>query len=389
MKLFVTGACAFNFIFMVGCDEKPKDDGSVAKQDAALSALASNLNDVDNEFVPESLKVSNSQSKSQSKLVQGKTKEDDICEDGELFDCQPKLLKFYVKTARETFRFSRKLILDIAHNMGSAPDGSSGVIKLKDGITVEYNKKSFLKFDLLLKEKGQSIGYISVKNGEYDIRLDMDVIDKANPDSNGGLFEIAVKFTDRKHWQTNLHITNTHCDESDPSDPEALRIEVNRNDTTWVGQSTIYSPRATIDKATVSCSSPVDDSTAIVMYTDFVGNSTATKSALYMMRRNETSTAQINEYGIDGLCTKYPDLCQSLGLQLGYAANVAGTEVANYLGQFSNPFCVQHGSSDVIWNSDCSSSSAEVGSASFRANSDWITPSDFYQMSVELPDSLN
>ncbi|MCB0385942.1 MAG: hypothetical protein KDD43_11160, partial [Bdellovibrionales bacterium] len=139
----------------------------------------------------------------------------------------------------------------------------------------------------------------------------------------------------------------------------------------------------------ITCETPRNDQNGLVIYTDFVANRRAAKAAMYFMRRNETDTQNISEFGLNGFCGHYADLCQSLGVALGLPVDTAGQQVATHLSQFGNPYCAQRGSRDITWNDDCSAVSNEVSAAPLQDGSDWMAPSEFYQMSVPIPETVN
>ena len=384
----MAGCLALTFLFVQGCGDQPKEDEEYAKQDAALMQLAGNLKAIDDEFVPESISDETPEVLAKLSGVQGKAQDDDICGDLDLMECQPRLLRFYVRTARVMFGFSHLIVRDVARGLGQLPNGSSGTMHIeKDNVTIQYNKISFLDFELLLKQGERPVGYIKVEEGHYNLRFDIAVLEQDNPQSKGGKISVDVTFTDRQNWQTEITVTDTLCDVTDPDDPEAAYLRVGRDSGLWKGVTMFYHG-ATASFEDVTCDSTSTDDTSMVIYTDFVANRRAAKAAMYFMKRNETSTANIGNFGLDGFCGHYPDLCQALGEAEGLPSETAGQQIAAHLANFSNPYCAQRGSRDITWNDDCSAVSSEVSAAPLQDGSDFMTPSQFYQHSVPIPENL-
>lgn len=373
-----------------GCGDQPKQDEEYAKQDAALAALAGNLKSIDDEFVPESISDESPEALAKPGGVLSKAQEDDICGDLDFMECQPRLLRFYVRTARLMFGFSHLIVRDVARGLGHLPDGSTGTMHIeKDNVTVQYRKTSFLNFELLLKQADRPVGFIKVEEGHYELRFDIAILEQDNPQSKGGKIAVDVTFKNRESWQTEIQISDTLCDPADADDPEAAYLRVGRDNGLWKGVTMFYNGAAASFEEEITCETPRNDQNGLVIYTDFVANRRAAKAAMYFMRRNETDTQNISEFGLNGFCGHYADLCQSLGVALGLPVDTAGQQVATHLSQFGNPYCAQRGSRDITWNDDCSAVSNEVSAAPLQDGSDWMAPSEFYQMSVPIPETVN
>jgi len=373
------------------CSEQPRQDDELAKQDAALTALAGNLKAIDDEFVPPSVSDESTQVLSKaSGSIRSKAESDDICGTLDFIECQPRLLRFYIRTARLTFGFSRLIVLDVARGMGGIPDGSTGSIHIAaEDVTVNYRKTSFLDFELLLKKANRSVGFIKVEPGHYELRFDIATLEAGNPDSKGGKIAIDVEYLDQGNWNTEITVTDTLCDPENPDDPEAAYLNVSRIGGLWKGLTTFYHGASARFDQPLTCDSPASDQNSMTIYTDFVANKVAAKAALYFMRRNETSMANVASFGLNGLCGKYPDLCQSLGVSLGLPADTAGQTVANHFSQFVNSYCAQRGSRDIQWNNTCSAVAPEVADAPLQNGSSWMAPSVFSQLSISIPDAVN
>ena len=105
------------------------------------------------------------------------------------------------------------------------------------------------------------------------------------------------------------------------------------------------------------------------MYTDFVANDTAAKASVYMMDRSVDSLTDIADYGIGDYSTVY----------------------SNDFGDTSSypiPFCNPAGTLDATWGDDCTLTDATICTADFGSASDWVTPSELYQLEIDIPTSL-
>ena len=372
----------FAFSTFVGCGEQQEDDELRAQRDAALSALADDLGGVEKTFVPESLEINDAL----VSQLKAKAASDDVhlCEDDELLECQAKLLRFYIQSARYGFRFSQTAIASLARDFGEVPDGSSIEINLPDNVKVEFQKTSTLVFKLLFTQNDVGVGFIDVNDRDFDIRLNMDILAKDDPNSQGGMFQAKINYEAASKWETTLHVSDVKCNSEDPDDLKGFRIEVNKNQELWSGKAYAYAPLAVVKDSERSCDTPVTDATGMVVYTDFIGNGVATKASIYMLNRSETSTASIQSYGVDDLCTNYPAICDLIADE----ESTTSGAVDAYLSTFKNTHCLKAGSKDIVWDSDCSDVSGAISTLPLSTNDSWIKPIDFYQMSVEIPASL-
>ncbi|MBT4290829.1 MAG: hypothetical protein HOD92_26170 [Deltaproteobacteria bacterium] len=74
---------------------------------------------------------------------------DDPCADTDLFGCQPRLLKLYLKMSRELFRATRLFMREIGRHLGQLKNGASGIVTEGDGTTIHYSKISARQWDVL------------------------------------------------------------------------------------------------------------------------------------------------------------------------------------------------------------------------------------------------
>lgn len=356
-----------------GCAEKKE-----TSPDEALSITSANLKAVEAEYVPESI------SDTTGAGVSAQANHD-LCAGLDFVQCQPRLIRAYLLYGRGAVSFTLSVVVDVARHLSGAPDNSSGTFTDTDkNLTIEYNKRSLLDYDFLIIQGGVPVGRVSANPELYNIQFDLDVLDANKPESRGGKIDVQVKFTDRTHWQSQITITDAKCKEVKPDDPENTRLMVTRNGEIWTAQAMFYNRIGAIFGGTKTCSTPSNDDTGIVLYTDVVADRIAAKAALYIMKRNETSTVQLETFGYPGFCTHYPDLCQSLATAIGSNPSAVNT----YLNTLANPYCVRRGSPSVTFNSDCSSLSPAVAGTPFLPNNNWMTASDFYQLRVTIPNHL-
>lgn len=373
-------------LVLFGCGEQPKEDNS--GQDAALAAAANNLKVVESDFVPESISEDGSLTASS---VPGKVhskggpEKDDICKDLDFIECQPRLIRAYMKWGRFAVALTHKLVFDVAVALKDTPDDSNGSVNLpEEKLTVQYNKTSLKVFEFLILTNNQPAGYVKANDGEYHIQLDISLLEKNDPNSKGGKVDIAVNFTDKKNWTSKMSITEALCDTLEPDAPESIVIDVQRQDGIWKGQTLLYNGISTAAKEDQSCDLAANDDDALTVYTEFAANRQVAKAGMFLMKRTKNDVSDIANFGINNYCDNYADLCQKLADEIGSTPAL----VDAYLNGLQNPYCMQRGSRDVTFNSDCSSHSEDIGSASFLPNSNWITPFDFYQMTIDLPNQL-
>ncbi len=368
-----------------GCS--PKDTSNDNAQ--ALAAVSSHLTSVHDNYVPASIHDDGSSS---APVDSGATSSaistdpnHDICANLSIAECQARLLRAYLLYGRAAVGLTGQIIGSVAGDLAKAPDNSSGTFtSVADNVTIQYKKQSLLEFDFLLISGSTPVGHISSHSGKYDIQLNSTVLDKAKPGSRGGMIDIQVQFTDLTHWTSQISVTGVQCNVSKPTDPTTGRITVTRNDQIWNGQSVFYNGISGEFNNSATCADQASDNNGLVIYTDFVADHVAAKAALYLMKRSETSTASIQNYGFNEMCTNYPDLCGRLATSISSTPSA----VATYLNSIQNPYCLKAGAPTVAWNSDCSSSSQAVSGHAFTPASGWMTPSDFYQMQIVIPSSL-
>ncbi len=370
-----------------GCDSKLDDS---ANNNAAMSVVSANLKAVQNDYVPESIKDNGDKNQTaaagapaSSAISSDGSK--DICAGLDFTACQPRLIRAYLLFGQAAVFLTEQMVEQVAQDLAQTPNNSSGTVQIPDkNLTIQYKKRSLLDYDFLILSGNIPVGRVSASPTLYDIQLDAGVLDQGKPGSRGGKLDIQVNFTDITHWHSQITVTDMSCNVKKPDDPTSARISVTRNADMWSGQSMFYNGIAGALATTKTCSLIPNDNTGLAIYTDFVADHIAAKAALYMMKRSEANTASIQNFGFNGLCNNYSDLCQALAT----SGSTTPSAIAAYLAGMSNPYCVQRGTSTVTFNSDCHSLSPNVASQAFLPNANWIAPSVFYQMSIVIPPSL-
>ncbi|GEM_PF-4203454 len=371
----------------VACAPNKNDS---TENDPAIEAMSSQLRSVGDEFLPASVyedgRASTSAKISANKLATNSNNQNnDICAGVDFIECQPRLIRAYLQMGRESVYTTQRIVSDVARSLSGVSNNTSGEFRsTENGYSIAYNKRSSTDFDFLILENNVSIGRVSAQNGNYNVQFDLNVLDKNKADSNGGMVDIQVKLTDSTHWESQITFSGLKCNVNKPDDPETARIFVVRKGDLWTAQSGFYNGIGAQYNGTKSCSTPASDATGVVIYTNLVADRTAAKAAMYLMRRNEHSVAQLQNFGINNYCQNYPDLCQSLATASGQSTQA----VAAFLGALQNPYCVHRGNAQVFWNSDCSNVSAAVAQEPLLPNTSFLSPYDFYRLNIVIPNQL-
>lgn len=372
----------------VACAPNKKEEKNNT-EDPAIGAMSSQLQSVGDEFLPASVNENGvatmSVQNASNKLSRLDSNTKDICAGVEFIECQPRLIRAYLQIGREGVYSTQRLVSGIARSLSGVQDGTSG--EFRDdakNVRITYSKRSAVDFDVLMFEGNVPAGRISAKSGVYNIQFDMGIVDKDKPGNLGGKMDIQVNYVDRTNWDSQITITGIGCNPAKPEDPETARLHVTRKGDVWHAQSMFYNGLAGYYAGAKSCSVKGNDTTGLVIYTDLVADSTAAKAALYLLRRNEQSVAQLQNYGINSYCQNYPDLCQSLATAIGQSAS----NVSTHFTGLKNNYCVHRGNSQVFWNNDCNNVSATIASTPLSQNSQFLSPFDFYRLNVVIPNSL-
>lgn len=349
------------------------DNSDSSSGNTTTTVVGNNLQSISNNFTPSSLDYSSNSNKplltNNTLLHQTSV---DPCEGVDLFECQPILLRLYLDMGQMFLDSAREIVSEIGTNLGSIPDGGSGTVTDGDE-TIYYSKNSSTDFSILMKQSGSSAGYVDVSGSQYTIQLDL--ANMPDDDGNGGeqtgKVDINVTYTDDETWSITVFIAGMACQANDPRAPERVSIQISRANGLWTGKAMLYNGRwfsGISDTSTPSCGIAESDAMSMNMYTDFVGNDTASRVSVYMMSRTKSGLTDIADFGMDSLSTNF-------GIFFDTSA-------------YSNPFCNSASNLTALWGNDCSSLDTTVSSASYGASSGWIVPNIFYQETITLPTSL-
>jgi hypothetical protein len=343
---------------------------SCAKKESAstnaTSDLSGKLAAISDKFVPKSLDYSGG-SAAMAVGVNATATAQNInpCVGYDLFGCQPVLLRVYISLAKMFFDMTRTVVDTLGVQLGSLADGSSGTVTTPEG-TITYNKVSATEYSILMKKDGNPFSFISVNGSSATVK--MDFTQSGNPEDRGS-FETTVVYTDSDTWTVNALFRNENCDTDDARAPEMINVLIAKSGAVWTGKSMMYNPRWVGD---VACTDTPTDGSSMNFYTDFVGDDAAAKVSVFLMQRDKSTLADISDFAMKNLCTKY---------------NFCG-DPAPDLSAYNNPFCNPDTTDVAVWDNSCGSYSTAVSAADFGPASDWIIPNVFYTKTVSLPDSI-
>lgn len=362
-KILSTVSVITMTLMLAQCGSISSNNSSSSSSSSTTSTVTSNIQTVQNDMAPDSLNYTQNAAASVSAAKVGSS--GNPCENAaDLFDCQPILLQLYMQIAQGMVGAVRTIIDGVGTAMGTVADGSSGSATW--GTTsVQYSKTTSTDYSILVLGTGSTpVGYVDVSSNVYTVKMDLSNID--DDGGNSGQIQATITYTDANTWSIVFFLTGMACSESDVAAPERIHIQVAKAGGLWIGKAMLYNPRWYGNGLT--CSTTPTDGTSMNFYTDFVGDDTAAKAKVYMMQRNKSSLDDIASYGMD-----------SIGSNFGGGSGVSA---------YANPFCNPAGTLDALWINDCTSRDAAVGAAAFGASTDWITPYNFYQLSITIPSSL-
>ncbi|MFH1017718.1 MAG: hypothetical protein V1798_05975 [Pseudomonadota bacterium] len=345
--------------------------GSNSNNSPGVAGLATQIETISNDFVPESLDYSSS---SQSRLNPSSPRfaSSGPCVGTDLFGCQPILLRIYIAINQLFAGQAVTTLDDVGSHMTDIADGTSGTVT-EDTQTIEYSKTSDAEFSVLVKTNdGTPFAYLSLADSQFTMRLDIfaQPADTSGSGPTEGIFEISGTFTDENHWTVVSQMIGMNCQSDDVGAPQNIRVRMEKADGLWTGKAMMYLPRWAED---YTCDTTPTDSTGMVIYTDFVGDATAAKVSVFAMRPSITdlSSIDMNDYALNDLSANYPEVIQ-------------GADLSAY----ENPFCNPSSTDIAVWNDNCSGTSSAVSEASFGSATDWLDPSEFAALTLAIPTSL-
>ena len=381
ISLFMSG-------LLISCASEEEDVSSGNSNFA--SSTADNMSAIYNDYVPNSMASGSSSSPallSASIHADGsgaQASDDDVCGDSDLFECQPKLLKLYIQMSREVFLVTRQFLVEMGGHLGDLADGASGVVNTGDGMTVYYSKTSASEWDVVATTSVGTVFDVSVADNVYTLKMN----ENNNPDSSDTTeVHVVVNYTDASNWSVTTMFLGEECDPNDPQAPERVKLILAKENDVHTGKAMLYAPRWAHFNPEPTCSSSDNVYYSMNLYTDFVGNDTAAKVKVYMMKSDVTTdmSSTIGNYSMNKLCDSYYG-------NFGWSQANCKSNFNSYFGYdveatLVNPFCTI-GPDNATWGSDCSGTDDTVAGASFGSASDWVTPSAFYQQSISYRSDL-
>lgn len=347
----------------ISCSKKAEE--TTASTNIA-TGVVNNLAQVSAGFSPDSLATSSSYVGSGDLTVQA-----DPCDGVTDFAvCQSNLIREYLRIGKETVDLLGTLAGQIGAALGDLPDGATGTST--DG-KISYSKTSSTNWAILSRGlSNNSLAYFSVNGSIYSLKMDGN---QSEDDPQPQQAEATVTFTDADNWTVDVYFSNGTCSAVDVGSPSKIHMRISKVNGLWTGKSMLYSPRWEAPGETVTCGTAAGTH-EVTLYTDFVGNDTSTKAALYILPAGVNSMAGIASYDLADFCTNFASYCGGAGEPTGGA-----------LAAYPNNWCTTGPGTSPTWGDDCTANAA-VSGASFSNVSNWTTPADLKVKSVTLPTSL-
>lgn len=285
-----------------------------------------------------------------------------------LIDCQPNLLKLYLGISKQMFDITQQMITSVGGALGDLQDGSSGQTTNSEGQIIVYSKTSASVWSVWLKTgSGVPVAYFASADNVYTLEFDAAQAE----DGSVGKFASTLTYTSDDTWSMTSTIAGAACRDEDARAPQNISIVMKRAGQMWTGKTMMYLPRWAKNGNPV-CSDSVTDAIATNIYSDFVGDNSAAKMSVYMLKRTRAAN-EIASHPISDMCNEF-NLCTS--------GQLGSETLANY----PNPVCIPATTGDATWNSDCTgvSGASTVQAASFGPASDWVAPTDFHQIAIDV-----
>lgn len=364
--MFKTSKIGLILIISIFMSCKKKEESTTVNSNIA-SQVVTNLSQVSSNFTPTSLSSASSQNLSQASDPCASTTDWAIC--------QSNLIREYLKIGKSSVETITQLVSSIGGALGQIPDGNSGT---SENGKISWSKSNSGAWSVISRgTNNASNAYISISSNVYTLKVDNSVSE--NSPTNWKV-EASVTYTDSETWDVTVFVSNTDCNSSDVGAPSKATIYVSKANGLWSGKAMLYSPRWKKPNVTVTCNGTAAGTYEIAMYTDFVGNNTSTKAALYLIPASVSSLTNSNSstYSINNFCTNFSDAC-----------GVTGGPTSSYFttNGIQNNWCTTGANTSPTWGNNCSSN-ASVSSASYSSDSIWIAPATLKLKDVTLPTSL-
>ncbi|MGZ3725960.1 MAG: hypothetical protein ACXWQQ_09165, partial [Pseudobdellovibrio sp.] len=309
-KLLLIATALTSLIFFTNCKKSDPTDTS----SNIATSVVSNLAVISNGYTPASLSSNTSSAVTQS---------DPCANTTDFAVCQSNLIREYIRIGKSAVDGVSEMASQIGAALGQIPDGNSGTST--DG-KISWNKTSSEVWSILSRGTGgNSLAYFSVNNGVYTLKVDAN---NAETNPQDQQIEANITFTSASDWTVDIYFGNNVCNAAKVSDPSKAHIKLTKANGLWTGKAMLYVPHwQTPGTATATCST----NNTIAMYTEFVGNDTSTKAAIYMIPTTENNVNNITSgnYALPQFCSNFPGACGS----------GAGQIPSSFLNAYPNNWC--------------------------------------------------
>lgn len=336
---------------------------------SGASVTSANLATVQSNMLPSALSISSS-----SLALQ-----DDPCANSDgFFDCQPTLVKLYLKIAKDILGHLQEVVSKSSGAINQFEVGTKGTAQpTEPGAPpkIDYDVTSGSDYTLILHSTKGPFIYLDVDETQsrksYQAKWNSANAPDENGDEGMGNAQIDIDYVSDSDFNMTVRISDMTCKDEDVRAPEKLAIHINKSSGTWKAKAMIYQPRWLVQDGT-KCSFTPTDSSKMFMYTDIISDEDSATASLYLMPSSVSSTSDFSNWPASDFCTNFSGSCQN-----GY-----GFGDPNPVSSYKNSFCAT--SSSATWNSECSG----LAASDFSAASNWIVPTDLDDISVSVPSSL-
>jgi hypothetical protein len=288
--------------------------------------------------------------------------------------CQSNLIREYLRIGKDSVDTISSLASQLGTALGQVPDGNSGTSS--DG-KVSWNKTSEKVWSLISRNTSNAtVAYFSVNNGVYSLKIDNNNSEDTPLDHQ---IEAMITYNSSDNWSVDVYFGNGVCSSLKPTDPSKAHIKISKSNGLWSGKAMLYAPRWQTPGASVPTCATTAGANDIAMYTDFVGNDTSTKAALYMIHSTESNISNITDvnYSLPQFCTQFASAC----------GGSPGQVPAGFLASYQNNWCTTGVGTSPTWNDNCTTNTA-VSGASYSSSTNWVSPSALKIYSVAMPTGL-
>lgn len=362
MKIFTIVSMVAALIFTLQSCNKTESTNTSSN---FASTVATNLQTISDNFTPDSL-ASASTSSSVHDLD-----ENPCTGTNGLIDCQPNLLKLYLSVSKDQLGMVKQIVSEIGTNLGQLDDGASGTVS-ETGMTINYSKTDSDTWSVTLinNVSSNTAAYVSVDGSAYTLEIDFSEAD--DDSASVGKYQALVNFTNGNTWDLTATMVGAACSDDDVRAPQNVKIRMEKASGLWKGKAMLYHPRWAEFSPDPTCSSTPSDTNGLNMFSDYVGDNTVAKMNVYMLKRTRAAN-EITAHPLSDICSEYA-ICSSGSIGVETPAS------------YPNSACILASNGDATWNTDCSTEApaSDVSSASFGSSSDWIAPSDFYGLDINV-----